>query len=58
MTYDLGKELNNVSRDAYSTSLAFIKSFHDVGKGISEENYQRLLGYIQACIDRRKEAKE
>jgi len=58
MMSDFGKELDSVSRYAYRTARSFIISFHSPGKGITEEDYCKLLDYIQGCIDRRMDEEE
>lgn len=54
MTFNYGRSLDYVTMEAYETALAFIQSYHRVGEGISEEDYQQLIGYIQKCIKRRE----
>ena len=39
---------------SYDTAIAFLHSYHTMGKGLSEENYQALLADLESLRDKHR----
>ena len=49
-----GDILSRMCYNSYDTAIAFLHSYHTMGKGLSEENYQKLLADLESLRDKHR----